>query len=50
VGLWCETGSYEFSVANVYRQKGHQYYRRWVPIALPDEPDMDQVALHTCMV
>ena len=31
-------GSYEFSLENIYRQKGHEYYRKWVPLTVPTDP------------
>jgi hypothetical protein len=35
-------GSFEFSLSNIHRQRNHQYYRKWVPLAIPDNPDINQ--------
>eukprot|EP00954_Amorphochlora_amoebiformis_P024661 1367830-Amorphochlora_amoeboformis.AAC.1 len=34
-------GQVEFSLTNIYRQKNHEYYRKWTPIVKPDEPGKD---------
>eukprot|EP00469_Lotharella_globosa_P005541 CAMPEP_0167793706 /NCGR_PEP_ID=MMETSP0111_2-20121227/13347_1 /TAXON_ID=91324 /ORGANISM="Lotharella globosa, Strain CCCM811" /LENGTH=1364 /DNA_ID=CAMNT_0007686929 /DNA_START=58 /DNA_END=4149 /DNA_ORIENTATION=+ len=34
-------GQVEFSLTNVYRQKNHEYYRKWTPIVRPHEPGKD---------
>eukprot|EP01006_Ploeotia_vitrea_P045078 TRINITY_DN66894_c5_g6_i1.p1 TRINITY_DN66894_c5_g6~~TRINITY_DN66894_c5_g6_i1.p1 ORF type:complete len:1357 (-),score=756.79 TRINITY_DN66894_c5_g6_i1:54-4124(-) len=31
-------GSFEFSLSNVYRQRNHEYYRKWTPMLKPHEP------------
>eukprot|EP00466_Bigelowiella_natans_P007748 jgi/Bigna1/131767/aug1.15_g6475 len=31
-------GEIEFSLSNVYRQKNHEYFRKWVPVTLPESP------------
>eukprot|EP00808_Paulinella_micropora_P015579 g21631.t1 len=31
-------GAYEFSLSNIHRQDGHQYYRHWVTVAVPGHP------------
>ncbi|GAB5368390.1 hypothetical protein AAMO2058_001315100 [Amorphochlora amoebiformis] len=31
-------GGIEFSLDNIYRQKGHEYFRKWVPCTLPEAP------------
>lgn len=38
----CGAGQFEFSLENIYRQKGHEYYRRWVPLTLPSEPGAER--------
>lgn len=35
-------GAYEFSLSNVNRQVGHQYFRQWVPLKLPEDPSKIQ--------
>ncbi len=39
-------GGIEFSLDNVYRQKNHEYFRKWVSMALPDAPGREQGYLH----
>mmetsp|Transcript_22475 Transcript_22475/g.33520 ORF Transcript_22475/g.33520 Transcript_22475/m.33520 type:complete len:1427 (+) Transcript_22475:66-4346(+) len=35
-------GGIEFSLENVYRQKDHEYFRKWMPIVLPQKPGKPQ--------
>lgn len=34
-------GGVEFSLTNIYRQKSHEYHRKWTPLVHPDEPGKD---------
>jgi Ca2+-dependent lipid-binding protein len=39
-------GGIEFSLDNIYRQKQHEYFRKWVPITLPEAPGKEHGFLH----
>ncbi len=39
-------GGIEFSLDNIYRQKQHEYFRKWVPMTLPNAPGKEHGFLH----